>query len=591
VRVVAAVVVGIPFLLVPAFVGTNLPFYTSGLTQVVLFLSLGLLVRTSGQVSLCHSTFAAIGAVAFSQLAVGLHLPWLLALLLGGLVAVPVGALVALPAIRLSGLFLALATLAFAVMVERLLYPLNIMFTPLAEGRSMPRPSFAGGDVPYYYLVLAVVLAVAALMVAVHAGRLGRLLRGMSESPVALSTAGLSTQVTKIIVFCLSAFLAAVAGILYGANLQTAATTDAHYSSFFSVVLLASLAIAPFAEPWYAVFVGMTAVIPAYLTGPSTGPVMNALFGLFAIQVAMAGGTGAMPERWRAALDRLGGRRSISGTAVAPADAVSAATGSNGTTPDGLRVSDLRVRFGGLVAVKNLGLHAPMGRITGLIGPNGAGKTTTFNVCTGLIRPAAGRVRLHGRDVSRMSPAGRGRAGIGRTFQIMELCDSLTVAENVALGRESGLAGAGLHTQLVASRAQRRLTAAAARSAMELCALTEVAGRPAGTLSTGQRRLVELARCLAGPFDLLLLDEPSSGLDRDETRAFGDVLERVVRERGLGILLVEHDMSLVMRVCDYIYVLDFGELLFEGDPASVRSSATVRAAYLGAPDDLTEAAQ
>jgi len=551
-------------------------------------------VRTSGQVSLCHSTFAAIGAVAFSQFAVGLHLPWLLAVLLGGLVAIPVGAIVAIPAIRLSGLFLALATLGFAVMVERLVYPLNIMFTPLAEGRSMPRPAFATGDVSYYYLVLAFVLAVALLMVGVHRGRLGRLLRGMAESPVAVSTAGLSTQVTKLIVFCLSAFLAAVAGILYGSNLQSAATTDTHYSSFFSVVLLASLAIAPFAEPWYAVFMGMTAVIPAYLTGSATGPAMNALFGLFAVQVAMAGGTSAMPRRWRDALDRLGRHAGPARAAEVAAAAEPAGPAPSGPARDGLRVSDLTVRFGGLVAVHQLGLHAPVGRITGLIGPNGAGKTTTFNACTGLVRPTAGRILLHGRDVSRVSPAARGRAGLGRTFQLMELCDSLTVTENVALGRESGLAGAGMLTQLAASHAERRRTDAAARSAIDLCGLTEVAHLPAGSLSTGQRRLVELARCLAGSFDVLLLDEPSSGLDRNETAAFGEVLRRVVRERGLGILLVEHDMSLVMRVCDHIYVLDFGELLFEGDPASVRSNEVVRAAYLGAPDgaaDLEEAGQ
>ena len=123
---------------------------------------------------------------------------------------------------------------------------------------------------------------------------------------------------------------------------------------------------------------------------------------------------------------------------------------------------------------------------------------------------------------------------------------------------------------------------AAAREALILCGISHLADQQAGALSTGERRLVELARCLAGPFDLLLLDEPSSGLDRSETAQFADVLERVVNERGCGILLVEHDMSLVMRVCSNIYVLDFGRMIFEGTPADVASSPTVRAAYLGA---------
>jgi ABC-type branched-subunit amino acid transport system ATPase component len=251
---------------------------------------------------------------------------------------------------------------------------------------------------------------------------------------------------------------------------------------------------------------------------------------------------------------------------------------------DGLRVSDLTVTFGGLVAVKDLTLHAPIARITGLIGPNGAGKTTTFNVCFGLNRAASGSILFDGEDVSHLSPAARGRRGMGRTFQIVELCESLTVEQNVALGREASLAGRKVRSQLVASHQERDLIAEATWGAMTLCGITGLAGRQAGGLSTGERRLVELARCLAGPFHILLLDEPSSGLDRSETAMFADVLLRVVAERGVGVLLVEHDMSLVMSVCSYLYVLDFGELIFEGGAQEVASSPIVQAAYLGASD-------
>lgn len=247
----------------------------------------------------------------------------------------------------------------------------------------------------------------------------------------------------------------------------------------------------------------------------------------------------------------------------------------------GLAVSDLRVTFGGLTAVGGISLHAPRGRITALIGPNGAGKTTTFNACSGVIRPTTGIVRFDGDDVSRLSVQARARRGLGRTFQRMELFDSLTVGENVALGREAGQAGSNAVRQLVARPAERREAEAAAAEAMELCGITDWAGRSAGSLSTGQRRLVELARVLAGRFSLLLLDEPSSGLDGDETEAFGAVLQAVVRERGCGILLVEHDMSLVMGICDYVYVLDFGLLVFEGTPPEVQASEVVRQAYLG----------
>jgi ABC-type branched-subunit amino acid transport system ATPase component len=157
------------------------------------------------------------------------------------------------------------------------------------------------------------------------------------------------------------------------------------------------------------------------------------------------------------------------------------------------------------------------------------------------------------------------------------------------LGRECGQAGAGVLAQLAASPAQWQAAQSAAWSAMQLCGITDLADLQAGVLSTGQRRLVELARCLTGSFDVLLLDEPSSGLDHDETVRFGEILVQVVAERGVGVLLVEHDMGLVMGICTSIYVLDFGRLLFHGTPAQVADSPLVRAAYLGS-EELAELA-
>ena len=251
------------------------------------------------------------------------------------------------------------------------------------------------------------------------------------------------------------------------------------------------------------------------------------------------------------------------------------------TLSQGLAVESLVVRYGGLVAVDDVSLSAPPGRITGLIGPNGAGKTTLFNACSGTVRPASGRVLIDGVDVTRTPPARRPQLGLGRTFQRIELFDSLTVRQNVALGREGALAGSAPWRQLVASRAERRTLATAADEALRVCGLEGDAERPAGALSTGRRRLVELARVLAGGFRLLLLDEPSSGLDDAESERFGEILTEVVRDRGLGVLLVEHHMGLVLSVCDYLYVLDFGRLLFEGTPDEAVVSDEVRAAYLG----------
>ena len=248
---------------------------------------------------------------------------------------------------------------------------------------------------------------------------------------------------------------------------------------------------------------------------------------------------------------------------------------------DGLVVEDLSVAYGGNKAVNGVSLAAPLGRITGLIGPNGAGKTTTFNAASGLLRPTAGTVKLFGTDVTHRSPAQRARLGLGRTFQRMELVNAMTARTNIALGAECRLVGSNPIRQVLSSVAQRRAIHAATDAALEACGIGALADRTVGTLSTGQRRLVELARVLAGGYQLLLLDEPSSGLDEEETGRFAAILQAVLQQRHIGILLVEHDMALVMAICEHIYVLDFGNLIFAGTPAATQASQLVRDAYLG----------
>jgi ABC-type branched-subunit amino acid transport system ATPase component len=249
----------------------------------------------------------------------------------------------------------------------------------------------------------------------------------------------------------------------------------------------------------------------------------------------------------------------------------------------GLKGVGITVRFGGIVAVDDVSISAPHGSVTGLIGPNGAGKTTLFNVCCGFQRPQRGRVYLGERDVTRSGPVTRARAGLGRTFQIMELFTSLTVEENVALAVESSSVTANPLTVLLPAfgRSSREVKAAKVAELLELVGLSGQAHLPASALPTGQRRLLELARCLARDPRMLLLDEPSSGLDPRETSRFGELVRSLTVERAMGVLLIEHDMGLVLSICERIVVLDFGRLLFEGTPSEVRSSPEVQAAYLG----------
>jgi ABC-type branched-subunit amino acid transport system ATPase component/ABC-type branched-subunit amino acid transport system permease subunit len=591
--------------LVPVIQTTHIVVWSAALIDMMLFLSLGLLVRRSGQISLCHLAFAAVGAAAFGHFAGRDGIPWLVSLVLAGLVAIPVGALIAIPAVRISGVFLALATLGFGLLTEQVFYTRSFMFGQSTLGIPDPRPNISIGgwhlatDKGFYYLLLVITVLVVITVTAIGNGRLGRLLEAMADSPLALETHGATSSVLKVIVFCIAAAMASVAGALTAMLYHFG--VGSYFSSFNSLTLVALVIIITIGDPWYAVIaaIGYT-VIPSYITGETTSSVLNLLFGLGAATAAYGTRGGVTPARLQALLDRIGGRRprpAVRGP-VPPAAPVPAAPSSieppsaaepvpavparlPAATGEGLEVQSLSVHFGGVKAVNGVSLRAPMARITGLVGPNGAGKTTTFNACSGLIRPTDGRILLHGVDVTRDSPAQRARRGLGRTFQRTELFNSLTVRQNVAMGREAAMAGANPLTQVFGSRSAGRVLEAATDEALELTGSTRVAEQQVGLLPIGQRRLVELARTLAGPFDLLLLDEPSSGLDGHETEQFGRVLKTVVRERGCGILLVEHDMTLVREVCDYVHVLDFGVPIFEGTPEAMHRSEEVRAAYLG----------
>jgi ABC-type branched-subunit amino acid transport system ATPase component/branched-subunit amino acid ABC-type transport system permease component len=590
--------------IVPVIQAGYVSVWSLALINMILFLSLGLLVRRSGQISLCHLAFAAGGAAAFGHIA-GDGQPWLVALVLASLVAVPVGALIAIPAVRVSGVFLALATLGFGILMEQAFYTRSYMFGQSTLGLLTPRPAFSIGgwnlstDTGFYYLLLIIAVLVVVTLTVIGRGRLGRLLEALADSPLALETHGATSSVLKVIVFCIAAAIAAMAGALEASLFQVGIGT--YFPSFSSLTLVALVVIVTVGDPWYAVIAAVGySVIPAYLTSPTTTSVLNLLFGLGAAAAALASGKGTTPERVRRVLDRLGGRKPAPEAASAadrrPRVAASSTTGAarearEAPAGQGLVVRDLSVRFGGVQAVNGVSLKAPAGKITGLIGPNGAGKTTTFNACSGLVRASSGQIVLHDTDVTREGTPRRARQGLGRTFQRTELFGSLTVRQNVAMGREASMAGANPLAQIFGSRHSNRLISAAVDDALELTGTARIADAQAGVLPIGQRRLVEMARELAGPFDMLLLDEPSSGLDGHETEQFGQVLRTVARERGCGILLVEHDMTLVRQVCDYVYVLDFGQLIFEGTAEEMESSAEVRAAYLGGPEGSPDAGE
>jgi branched-chain amino acid transport system ATP-binding protein len=250
-----------------------------------------------------------------------------------------------------------------------------------------------------------------------------------------------------------------------------------------------------------------------------------------------------------------------------------------------LDVQEVTVRFGGKAALSNTSITVEPGKVTGLIGPNGAGKTTLFNVVTGLLAPNAGKVLLDGRNITNTAPHRRARLGLARTFQRLELFTSLTVRDNVR----------------VAADIRRRWAARAAKAVtrtdgdgdglddtdriLELTGLTAIADREVSEIPTGQARVVELARALMTQPSVLLLDEPAAGQTEAETAAFGGLLRRLAGD-GIAVCLVEHDMTLVMDVCETIHVLDYGRTIAVGTPGEIRNDPAVVDAYLGTPEGV-----
>jgi branched-chain amino acid transport system ATP-binding protein len=270
-------------------------------------------------------------------------------------------------------------------------------------------------------------------------------------------------------------------------------------------------------------------------------------------------------------------------------------------------VSEVAVRFGGVSALGSVSISVQPGSVTGLIGPNGAGKTTLFNVISGLQVPERGRVHMFDIDVTSMKPHHRARLGLARTFQRLEVFGTLSARENVQVGLESDLSWWDMRKV----RSWRRFLPGGKRSVngsgdqdgsgtagfgqpgattcdrlLSGVGLGGLGSRQASAMSTGLARMVELARALAIGPKLLLLDEPGSGLDETESAALGDLLSKLAAG-GMAVLLVEHDMELVMRVCDQIYVLDFGDIIASGTPEQIRHDPMVQAAYLGAVDSTS----
>ena len=247
-----------------------------------------------------------------------------------------------------------------------------------------------------------------------------------------------------------------------------------------------------------------------------------------------------------------------------------------------LSLNGIGKRFGGLTALEGISFNVGKGSITGIIGPNGAGKTTLFNVATGIYPPSTGAVLMEGRDISKLPPEGRARLGLVRTFQNIELFGKMTVLENVMVGlhtrSSSGLFACSFRMPWQMSE-ERRIRERALEL-LEFVGIPELADFQAGTLSFGKGRLLEIARAMALEPKLLLMDEPAAGLNSSETAELAELIKKI-RDLGITVALVEHDMDLVMDICDQLVVLNLGTMLAEGTPREIQDNPAVITAYLG----------
>ncbi len=557
------------------FTGLYIAIMSEGYTPFVLALvalativgvGLNVLVGLAGQVSIGHIGFYAIGAYTGAVLT--LHgVNFWVALVIAGVLAGAIGALLALPAVRVSGPYLAMMTIAFAFIVHNI----TIEWREVTGGQNglmnIPQPALGATLAGERGVTVIATLLAGLSLYFFHrltSSSWGMAMVAVRNSEIAARAIGFRPVVVKTIAFALSAALTGVAGGLFAALFAFVAP-----DSFpFSQSILFLLAVIVGGAGWtLAPVVGaaVIVVLPELISHLAEYRLL--VFGVLLLVVLWLA-----PEGVIGTLARRLGR--IDKTTAGAGTFTFADFLGTGRDRRPLTVSGLTIAFGGVRAATDVALTAEPGRVTALIGPNGAGKTTVLNMIGGFYEPDAGSIRLGDTELAGASAPRVARAGIARTYQTTQLFGSLSVIDNVLLGLRRGRLGNPLAA--AASVADRR----DAEGLLAFVGYKGALGLPAADLPHVDRRLVEIARALATRPSVLLLDEPAAGLMRADKAILTGVLRKLA-DAGLAVILVEHDMTLVMGISDHIVVLDAGRPIAAGTPEAVRSEPKVREAYLG----------
>jgi ABC-type branched-subunit amino acid transport system ATPase component/branched-subunit amino acid ABC-type transport system permease component len=557
----------------------------STFTYSVVLLSLTVLTGFTGQLSLAQYTMAGMGAYIAGRLVATQGMPFELAILIGVIGAIPIGVLVALPALRTRGVNLAVVTLGLALVFERLILA-NAERTGGSAGTKIGELHLFGIDLgslryPERYAILGLIcLVLTGLMVSnLRRGRAGRRLVAVRANERAAASLGINVFGAKLYAFGLASGIAAVGGILIAFRSQR--IVYAQFGLFDSIYATVQSVIGGVGFVIGAVFgsVGAPgAIIPELFS--DVGNIeqwVRLISGVGVILVLIQAPDGLAwfnveaVRRLRLALGKAMHRTDVHIHDLPEVE-------DRAVQPSTLEVRDLTVRFGGVLAVDNVSFTVRPGEVVGLIGPNGAGKTTIIDAITGFVRPSDGSILLDGGPIESYSASRRARAGIGRSFQSLELFDDMTVYDNLRTGSESRDSLAYL-TDLV--RPGKPSLGPAAAAAVHEFDLVGDLDRFPTELAFGRRRLVAIARAIAAEPSVLLLDEPAAGLDEHETAELGNLVVRLAHDWGLAVLLIEHDVGMVLRTCDRVEALDFGRTIASGTPREIAENAEVIEAYLG----------